>query len=210
MEQTDDLIAGPAGALQVRALWRADSDRLAIVCHPHPLMGGSMDNKVVTTLARYFRNRTPLQSVLLFNFRGVGQSTGRYGDQVGELADAQAVLAWAVRKQPGLTTVDWAGFSFGGAIAAQAADALTRWQPQLQCGDVALVAPAVTLFDLSALALPPKTLVVVGEADEVIAPQAMIEWATARSLQWRTLPDAGHFFHGRLTALTQVLQETLG
>ena len=206
----EQLLPGPAGLLQARALWRSGATRLAVVCHPHPLMGGSMDNKVVTTLGRYFRDRQPPQSVLLFNYRGVGQSTGTYADGVGELADLQAVIAAAQVQQPTLRVVDLAGFSFGGGIAALGAAALGQWFPSLQLGDVVLAAPAVTHFDLSQVSLPVGTQVLVGEADEVIDPDAMIDWATQRHLHLHTLPETGHFFHGRLAALTQILRETLG
>ena len=93
----EQLLPGPAGLLQARALWRSGATRLAVVCHPHPQMGGSMDNKVVTTLGRYFRDRQPPQSVLLFNYRGVGQSTGTYADGVGELADLQRAAQFRIQ-----------------------------------------------------------------------------------------------------------------
>lgn len=206
----EQLWTGPAGALQVRLWLRPDSDRLAVVCHPHPLMGGSMDNKVVTTLARYFRDRSLRQSVLVFNYRGVGQSAGQYADGIGELADLQAVIATARQQLPHLQVVDLAGFSFGGGIAALGADALSQWFGALQLGDVVLAAPAVGHFDLQAVELPVQTLVLIGEADEVIDPDAMLHWAQLKHLEIHTLADTGHFFHGQLSVVTRILQESLG
>ena len=81
---SDQLIQGRAGTIQVRPLWQ-ESDAIAVICHPHPLMGGTMDNKVVTTLARFFRQQKI--SVVHFNFRGVGESTGLHADGVGEIDD---------------------------------------------------------------------------------------------------------------------------
>ncbi len=199
-------ISGPAGVLQVRPVWQ-DSPCLWVICHPHPLMGGTMDNKVVTTLARFFKNQG--HSVVTFNFRGVGTSTGQHDRGVGEIDDLISVIEWACRQQP-FQRLGLAGFSFGGYIAAAGA---VRWQSQraasnhLPLQQVVLIAPAVEHYPMAALALPKSTVVLAGNQDEVVPSNMVIEWAKTQGLQYRLMPDCGHFFHGHLTDITKVLQE---
>lgn len=198
----DIQIAAPAGSLQVRPIWQ-DSDTLVVLCHPHPLFGGTMDNKVVTTLARFWRRQG--YSVLMFNFRGVGNSTGRHDDGVGEIEDLHTLLHWA-QSQCAATQLILAGFSFGAYIAAAGADRFHGWQlAQLQLQRLILVAPAVENYPMQDLRLPEKTRVIIGDQDEVVSPAAMMAWAAVYPLDLVIVPDAGHFFHGRLNDLSAQL-----
>lgn len=193
------LISGPAGVLEL-ALDEpaADVDRrgLALVCHPHPLHGGTMDNKVVQTLARAFLQlgwRT-----LRLNYRGVGQSQGHWDEGRGETDDAEcALMACAAPDEPLLV----AGFSFGGFVAAQLAQRLSQSGRSVQ--GLVLVGPATANFALPAV--PPDTVVVHGEADDVVPLQATLDWARPQHLPVTVLPGIGHFFHGQLPLLKSVV-----
>ena len=194
----DQLIQGKAGMLQVRPLWQ-ESDAIAVICHPHPLMGGTMDNKVATTLARFFRNKGI--SVVQFNFRGVGESTGLHGDGVGEVDDLFSVLDW-IADQRTTRKLYLAGFSFGGYIAAASADRLLSDNTQhFELKKLYLLAPAVQNYPMANLTLPADTFVMVGEQDEVVSPQEMISWANARHFDLAIIPECSHFFHGQLPAI---------
>lgn len=194
----DQLIQGKAGMLQVRPLWQ-ESDAIAVICHPHPLMGGTMDNKVATTLARFFRNQRI--SVVQFNFRGVGESTGLHGDGVGEVDDLFSVLDW-IADQRTARKLYLAGFSFGGYIAAASADRLLLDNThQFELKKLYLLAPAVQNYPMANLTLPADTFVMVGEQDEVVSPQEMISWANARHFDLAIIPECSHFFHGQLPAI---------
>lgn len=196
---SDLQIVAPAGSLQVQPIWQ-DSDTLVVICHPHPLFGGTMDNKVVTTLARFWRRQG--HSVLMFNFRGVGKSTGQHDDGVGEIEDLRCVLQWAVT-QTQANHLILAGFSFGAYIAAAGADQFSAWQiERLTLQQLVLVAPAVENYPMDDLQLPVQTRVIIGDQDDVVSPQAMMAWAETRALDLVVLPDAGHFFHGHLNDLS--------
>ena len=196
---SDLQIVAPAGSLQVQPIWQ-DSDTLVVICHPHPLFGGTMDNKVVTTLARFWRRQG--HSVLMFNFRGVGKSTGQHDDGVGEIEDLRCVLQWAVT-QTQANHLILAGFSFGAYIAAAGADQFCAWQiAHLTLQQLILVAPAVENYPMDDLQLPQQTRVIIGDQDDVVSPQAMMTWAKTRALDLVVLPDAGHFFHGHLNDLS--------
>lgn len=195
-------IAAADGSLQVRPIWQ-DSDTLVVICHPHPLFGGTMDNKVVTTMARFWQRQG--YSVVMFNFRGVGNSSGRHDDGIGEIEDLHTVLDWAAT-QTVASHLILAGFSFGGYIAAAGADRFAGWQVErLQLRQLVLIAPAVENYPMDALQLPDQTRVIIGDQDDVVSPQAMMTWAKFRALDLIVLPDAGHFFHGRLNDLSAQL-----
>ncbi len=168
---------------------------LAIVCHPLPTMGGNMDNKVAVTLAKTF---VDLGCVTLrFNFRGVGASEGEFTGGDGELEDALAVAEFA-REQFGEPPLILSGFSFGGYVAARAAQ-------KLQPRHLILAAPAVGRF-----AMPPvqsDTLVIHGERDDVVPLADAFEWARPQQLPIIVLPDAEHYFHGRLTQLRDIVKK---
>ena len=196
-------IDGPAGVL-VCAIDEPAAGTLlrgiAVLCHPHPQHGGTMDNKVVITLARAF--------VLLgyravrFNFRGVGGSAGSWDDGRGEVDDALAVIAQQRAAHPG-QPLALAGFSFGGYVAAQAADRLATAEPVQR---LVLVGPATSRFTMPAR-VAPDTVVIHGEADDVVPLSATLDWARPQVLPVIVLPGVGHFFHGQLTLLkNQVVQ----
>ncbi|HUY84279.1 MAG TPA: alpha/beta fold hydrolase [Steroidobacteraceae bacterium] len=188
-------ITGPAGNIQaVVEDPRSDGDAYGVVCHPHPLFGGTMDNKVVTTVARALQECAI--PTVRFNFRGVGSSEGTYDEGVGETDDVCAVADWGERCWPGRRLM-LAGFSFGAYVALRAAQ-------RRELANLILVAPPVGRFDFSALAAPRcPWLVIQGDADDVVDPQAVADWAR-RSVPTPTLAcmhGVGHFFHGRLSDL---------
>ena len=200
------VIPGPAGDLQ--AMWGAGTagdGRVAVVCHPHPLHGGSMDNKVVTTLLRTWRDAGV--ATLRFNFRGTGASAGVHDEGRGEIDDLLAVVAW-LRDLQGCHRLQLAGFSFGAWVAAAAAARLPR---DVRLERLVLVAPPVQYEGFAALAVPAGTLVVQGEADDVVDPAAVRAWVASRPLppELLSFAEAGHFFHGRLTELKAALTARL-
>ena len=172
--------------------------RFGVVCHPHPLYGGTLDNKVVYTLARAFVELGV--PAIRFNFRGVGASAGSYDEGRGETEDALAVIAYGRERWPGAAL--WlAGFSFGGAVAVRAA-------AHAQPAATGAVAPGVTRVAMDGDASPAcPWLIVQGDADDVIEPAAVLEWASSpvAAARRRVLPGAGHFFHGRLHELRAVV-----
>ncbi|HEX6549868.1 MAG TPA: alpha/beta hydrolase [Gammaproteobacteria bacterium] len=190
---------GPAGVLEGLIDKPAGQpSAVAVVCHPHPLYQGSMHNKVAYILSRAFNELGGIS--LRFNFRGVGASDGEYADGVGETADALAAIDWLTARHPGLPL--WlAGFSFGAYVALRA-------QSQRPVKLLVTVAPAVERFDTSGVVLPTMPwLLVQGDADEVVAPQAVLDWVAglAKPPQLAVLKGAGHFFHGRLNELRQTV-----
>jgi alpha/beta superfamily hydrolase len=197
-------LAGPAGALEalietprLEASEDAAVRAFAVVCHPHPLYGGTLDNKVVWTLARAFQQFGA--PAIRFNFRGVGASEGRYDDGRGETADALAVIAYGRRRWPGAAL--WlGGFSFGGVVAVRAAGAAGPER-------LVAVAPGLTKIDISAAAPACPWLIVQGDADEVVPPEAVQRWAEGLRPPAKLvmLPGASHFFHGRINELRDVV-----
>jgi alpha/beta superfamily hydrolase len=191
------LIAGPAGNLQVnvdRPLTVATPPRVVVVCHPHPQFGGTMDNKVVTTLARAATDVG--WHAVRFNFRGVGSSAGTYDEGRGETEDARAVLDWAADRwsagAPGL-----AGFSFGAWVAA-------RLALEMPISRLLTVAPPVGRFaDFPDRAPNCPWWVIQGLDDEVVDASQVIAWAEQLVPPPRliTLPGVSHFFHGQLAVL---------
>ena len=187
-------IVGPAGALECAIDTPAAAPRgLAVLCHPHPQFGGTLDNKVVQTLARAFVQLG--YTSLRFNFRGIGASQGAWDEGRGEIDDALAVIA--AQRAPGQVLV-LGGFSFGGYVASQAATRLTEPAERLL-----LVGPAVHNFSVAAV--PADTLVIHGEQDDVVPLQAVFDWARPQALPVTVLPGAGHFFHGQLPVLKQIV-----
>jgi len=194
------LLPGPTGDLEaLLARPRGTPEQaLAVICHPHPVYGGSLDNKVVHTIARAFGDLGAV--TLRFNFRGVGHSEGTYDEGVGERADMLAAVAWLRERRPAVPL--WlAGFSFG-AYVAHAGWAEAKAQRLL------LVAPAVSLFAFggrSEVTIP--WLVTQGGEDEVIDPGRVEAWAAAQSHppRFACLPAAGHFFNGQLIALRDTI-----
>ena len=190
-------IAGPAGVLQCAIDEPAEAVRgVMVVCHPHPLHGGTMDNKVVQTVARAGLQQG-LRTVR-FNFRGIGESAGAWDNGQGEVDDALAVInAYRAAALP-----LWvAGFSFGGYVASQAGARLaTQGAPAT---GLVLVGPATRNFEVAAV--PEGTLVIHGEADDVVPLQATLDWARPQSLPVVVVPGVGHFFHGQLPLLKSLV-----
>jgi alpha/beta superfamily hydrolase len=190
-------IAGPAGALSIAVDSTPDlpSRGLAVLCHPHPLQGGTMDNKVVTTLARALVQRG--WRVVRFDYRGVRQSAGTWDEGRGEVDDALAVVA--AHREAGEPLV-LGGFSFGGYVASAAAAKLPEAdRPQR----MVLVAPSTVKHD--APPVTADTLLVHGEADDVVPLSASMDWARPQALPVVVVPGAGHFFHGQLTILKSLV-----
>lgn len=190
------LIPGPAGPLEAIVTPAGSGDAapryVAILCHPHPLHGGTMENKVVTTLMRTYRDLDV--QVVRFNFRGVGASAGSFDQGVGELADLLAVIAW-VREQFTGAQLLLAGFSFGSAMAAQAS------YHGSAPAHLLLVAPPIERYAYDrAGAFPCATCVVQGDQDERVNAQGVYDWAAGlnSSLEIIRYPAAGHFFHSYL------------
>ena len=181
-----ETVAGPAGRIECAVDEPAGSPRgIALIGHPHPLFGGTLDNKVVQTLARAFVELG--YAAWRPNFRGVGASEGQHDDGRGEVEDLAAVLAHAQAARPVL-----AGFSFGAAMAAKLA-------ARVQCERMVLVGTAVT--NQAVPPVPAGTLVIHGEADETIPLAAVLDWARPQELPVLVVPGADHFFHRKLPAL---------
>ncbi len=194
------VVDGPAGAIEamIERPPGARGDLVAVCCHPHPLYGGTMQNKVVHTLARACQDQGVTS--VRFNFRGVGASEGAHDDGVGESEDAAAVADHALRAT-GAARLWSLGFSFGGFVAYRLATARAA-------GALVTVAPPVQRFDFTRLPVPEcPWLVAQGDADDLVDHERVLAWT--RSLdpapEVRILPGAEHFFHGRLTELRSIL-----
>jgi alpha/beta superfamily hydrolase len=197
-------IAGPAGEIEAIVDRPADAEPagVAVVCHPHPVYGGTMTNKVAHVLAKSF-NEAGMAAVR-FNFRGVGASAGTYDEGNGETDDAVAVLDWAVQQWPAAPA--WlAGFSFGGAIALRAAAVR-------DVHGLVTVAPAIRRVDVVGEKLPHRPwLIVQGDRDELVDAADIQRWAASLPVQPRlaVLQGVEHFFHGRLNELRDVVVDWL-
>lgn len=197
------LIQGPSGKLEVRLQETlepaAKVNRIGVVCHPHPLYQGTMDNKVVTTIARAWSALG--LSTVRFNFRGVGQSEGEYAKGEGEKEDLKAVLDWLQSVYP--NAVFWlGGFSFGAYIAISVAA-----QGSFPIQALLAVAPPVQHFPIGDTLVPKMPMIVIqGDQDEVVPYSAVQHWYDTMqklkaNITFITLKDASHFFHGRLIEL---------
>ena len=191
-------IDGPAGALEIALYVPAPTPRgIALVAHPHPLQGGTLDNKVAQTLARTFFALGYI--AVRFNFRGVGRSQGTFDDGAGETADALAALAHArARFEPRTDTlpVVLAGFSFGTYVQTELARSVAAER-------LVLVGPAVRRF--APAPLPADTIVIHGEEDDVVPLAEVFAWARPQELPVVVFPGCGHFFHGRLPQLQRTI-----
>ena len=195
-------VAGPAGDIECALDMPGSAPRgLAVVCHPHPQHGGTMDNKVVQTLARAFVQLG--YAALRFNFRGVGASAGAWAHGPGEIDDALAVVA--SQRAPGQPLV-LAGFSFGAYVASNVAARLAEAGTPAE--RLVLVGPAASRFGVAAV--PADTLVLHGEADDVVPLSAVFDWARPQALPVTVIPGAGHFFHGQLPLLKSLVVGACG
>lgn len=193
------LIDGPAGAIEL-VIDRPDGEAsaTAIIAHPHPLHGGTLTNKVVQTLAR----AAVLAGMVAvrFNFRGVGRSGGQYDEGHGEVDDLMAVVQSEAPSGP----LAMAGFSFGSYVTSQA---LQRLHPVRDVRHVVLVGAAASRFAVPPIAeeLRAQTLVVHGELDDTVPLSAVMDWARPQSLPVLVVPGGGHFFHGQLPLLRELV-----
>jgi alpha/beta superfamily hydrolase len=202
-----EVITGDAGVIEVAAHISPDLPprAVAIVAHPHPLFGGSMDNKVVTTVARAFFDAGA--AVYRFNFRGVGTSEGSHDEGRGEARDMCRVIDHARAAHPGLPL--WlAGFSFGGAVAMVASQ-------QIAADELVLIAPSFRRLadweDPGQGGKPPEsTLLIHGELDETVPLAQSLAWALPRDLTVTVVPGAEHFFHQRLHIIKRLIAQHLG
>ncbi len=199
---TKSLINGAAGAIEIAAhVCEVQMPiAVAVVAHPHPLFGGTMDNKVVTTLARALFDAGA--ATYRFNFRGIGKTEGVHDDGRGETADLLTVVAHARGTHAGLPL--WlSGFSFGAAVTLAASE-------QLHCEEMILVAPGFSRMShwqnvKSGGVTPETTLLIHGEKDETVPLIDSLNWARPRDIAMVVVPDADHFFHQRLHILRRVI-----
>jgi len=192
------LVAGPVGDIECAIdapVAGVPLRGVAVICHPNPVQGGTLDNKVVQTLARAFVQLG--YRAVRFNFRGIGRSAGVWDEGHGEVDDALAVMAGM--REAGLPLA-LAGFSFGGYVASQAA---LRLPEGLGAERLALIGPATSRFDTATV--PADTIVIHGEVDDVVPLQAVFDWARPQSLPVTVVPGVGHFFHGQLPLLRNLL-----
>lgn len=193
------LIPGPCGNIEACISIPDNSIRntIVVISHPHPLYGGTMQNKVVHTLDRTFYESGMITA--RFNFRGVGGSDGRYDEGEGETDDLRAVVNWMRSQFPGLELC-LAGFSFGAFISLKATAALL---PSM----LVTVAPPVSIFNFTSIQEPDcDWLLIQGEQDEVVDAGKVLEWARQFSnIDVVGLPGAGHFFHGKLNDLKTIV-----
>jgi alpha/beta superfamily hydrolase len=192
-------LAGAAGRIELlRDQPPGVARGTAVIAHPHPLFGGTMDNKVVQTLARAFVQCG--WAALRFNFRGVGSSEGAYDEGRGEAQDLQQVVQALAPAGP----LALAGFSFGAFVTAQAVQAL--WS-QREIASVVLVGVAASRFPVPPL--PPeshdRTLVIHGETDDTVPLAAAFDWARPQALPVTVVPGVEHFFHGQLPLLKSLV-----
>jgi len=198
-------IDGPDGPLEALHLDTPDAIGVALICHPHPLFAGTMQNKVVATLQRIARDAG--YATLRFNFRGVGQSAGSYADGRGEIDDALAAARWLGAQHPGLPLTPM-GFSFGSCVAGNAAARLEGQGVALR--HLFMLAPPVERFAVELPRQCPIT-VVQPEDDEVVTPARVYAWSESLALPHELLrvPGCSHFFHGKLIELKDLLQPRL-
>ncbi len=202
-------LEGPVGKLEALVSGIDDSDfkrGVGIICHPHPLYQGTMNNKVVTTVIRTWQQLGV--ATVRFNFRGVGESEGNYDEGVGEVEDLQAVFEWVQVQDPSVKI--WlAGFSFGAFVATRFA----AQNPALT--GLLTIAPALSLFDFVKLKTPTcPWLIIHGEQDELVSVtkvkdwyQLLVEDDQSKHIELVVLPQASHFFHGFLGELKIVIEE---
>ena len=197
------LLNGPVGQLEVLVEspeQTKDESPIVIICHPHPLYGGTMQNKVVHTLAKICVDMGMI--AVRFNFRGVGQSEGHFEHGLGEQADCIAVADWVKQHYP-QRTIWLAGFSFGSFVAYQSFK-------KIQAERLLLVAPPVGLFEfetMNDIAIP--WTVIQGKEDEITPPESVAAWVKLQSnpARFYFLDNVSHFFHSKLILLREIVQE---
>ncbi|MDP1956072.1 MAG: alpha/beta fold hydrolase [Polaromonas sp.] len=196
-------IAGPVGALEVALDAPTGTSRgVAVIAHPHPLFGGTLDNKVVQTMARAFTQAG--WTAVRFNFRGVGASEGVYDEGRGEVEDMLAVVQHAAPTGE----LALAGFSFGAFVTSHVFARLLAKRPVAK---LVLVGTAASRFAVAPIAeaAHEQTLVVHGELDDTVPLQAVLDWARPQLLPVTVVPGGGHFFHGQLSLLKSLVARHL-
>jgi hypothetical protein len=186
-----EFVAGPAGRIECAVdSPEGEARGVTVIAHPHPLFGGSLDNKVVQTLARAFVELG--YETWRPNFRGVGATEGVHDEGRGELEDLQAVLN-AIKTEKFIL----AGFSFGASLAAKLAErAKPEWLVLVGVGLTRIMAPPV----------PPGTLVIHGESDDTVPLAVVLDWARPQELPVVVVPGADHFFHRKLHILRALVE----
>ena len=208
---TRSTIAGPAGSIEIAVFVPEAPNAIAVIAHPHPLFGGTMDNKVVTTLGRAFVESGA--ATFRFNFRGVGESHGTHDEGRGETEDMLAVIDHA-RSKMGSLPLKLAGFSFGGAVA-------TRASGVADFAQLVLVAPGFRRITGHGMGEAPdpadpnlgapgrhtvaNTVVVHGDLDETVPLSDSIAWAAPREVPVVVIPGGEHFFHRKLHVLREIV-----
>lgn len=201
MENEKKLLISAATANNLELCYAEQSSgAVAIMCHPHSLQGGSMNNKVVTTVVKTLFMQG--YSTVRFNFRSVGESGGKFDNGRGEVDDLLRVIAW-LKTQQTVKKILVGGFSFGAYVALRAS--------QMNDFDqLLLIAPPARYFDFSSLHAPQKPwwLIVAGE-DEIVSTPAILEWVQQQTVAPTVLniPQASHFFHGKLLLIRDFLQQ---
>ena len=195
-------VEGPAGLTETAAflcdLNKPMPSQALLLLHPHPLYGGTMGNKVVTTIARVARDGG--LATVAFNFRGAGRSDGKWDQGDGELHDAEAIASLMITQ--GVTKLCLAGFSFGGSIAARLIGSLKTSHPTCEVIDLLQVAPAVENFPIEPeLLVDVPCKVIFNSDDEVVSPQAIADYADVIGASVVRSESGGHFFHGQLARL---------
>ncbi len=190
------MLSGAAGQIEaLRDLPEGTSKGMAIICHPHPLFGGTMDNKVVQTLARAFVQTG--WTALRFNFRGIGRSEGIYNEGRGEADDLRGLIK---QLAPAGSALAIAGFSFGSFVASMVmAEAAQSHDLQ----KIVMVGTAASRFAVSAISpeLHEKLIVIHGEQDDTVPLASVMDWARPQVIPVTVVPGGGHFFHGQLPLL---------
>ncbi|UVL60769.1 alpha/beta fold hydrolase [Pseudomonas sp. B21-032] len=203
IRETPVFIDGPVGQLEALYLDVADARGVVLLCHPNPVQGGTMTNKVVSMLQRTARDAGYI--TLRFNYRGVGASAGNHDMGSGEVDDAQAAATWLLEQHPQMP-LTLMGFSFGGFVAASLGGRLEASGIELK--HLFMVAPAVMrLQDHDTLPQGCALSVIQPQTDEVIDPQIVYAWSGAlpRPHELLKVAECGHFFHGKLTDLKELV-----
>jgi uncharacterized protein len=197
-------IKGPVGQLEVAINLPASARPLgiALIAHPNPVQGGTMEHKIVHTIARSFLQMD--YATVRFNYRGVGKSEGEFDQGIGETDDAHAVLEYA-QTHLGLKKIVLAGFSFGGFIQVEL---IQRLLAEIDCiQGMILIGPAVGRFPIKDLPPHLPCLILQGEDDDIILVKDVLAWAKRQKRPVVVFPDCGHFFHGRLADIqNEILQ----
>lgn len=197
-------IQGPVGTLELALDLPAEPSKgVVVIAHPHPLFGGTLDNKVVQTLARAFTQCGWM--AVRFNFRGVGGSAGTHDDGRGELDDLMAVVHHAAPTG----RLALAGFSFGAFVTS---NAFAQLHIEREIDSLVLVGVAASRFAVAPIPSEAhvKTLVIHGEQDDTVALASVMDWARPQTLPVTVVPGVGHFFHGQLPLLKSLVVRHLG